>query len=449
MRSQSYLLRAVFSIGKKWLIVTCISLASYVGASEWPESVPPSEGREVIRSLVDANLVYPYGISVYLDGNGVETVVMGNIYAGVISSPSGMDGTWPCTSGVEDPQIGEVYRYQFGDKPTKIYAKSYRGYIERSTFYQRPDGGIDLYFVENRDGHILRIDESTISLSKRPIVDEWTSTGGPRPYDIKVSDMGGARGVNSPDVLYSTYSSNQLVMRRALDGELQVLADKLSENRTVELFTFRGDLYPSVITTGVGALKSIDTNSGWVSVLRNHWGYQFTEHRFGLRGAGYARLAVLDSKRPDEIYLVASHGMRDEIQDSSEHGLSLYRYFSDTNTVSKVSEIRLPYVYRFDLQDLNSDGIMDIVIGGHDGSGTLTVLLSNAGSTLMYDAIPIDQGLVAINDVKFGRAQPNVATLYVVADNGNGCRRKLGGSRFMKYQFALPVSSNGLAAIKF
>ena len=362
----------------------------------------------------------------------------------MISSPAGIDGLWGCTSGITDPQLGEVYRYQFTDKISKFYIKSYRGFIERSTFYKRPGGGGDLYFVENRDGHILRIDASTIDPTKRPLREEWISTGGPRPYDVKVADMGGGSG--SPDIIYSTYSSNQLVMRRASDSQLQVLADKMSENRTVELFTFSGDAYPSVITTGAGALKTADPNTGWVSVVRNLGGYQFTEHRFDLRGAAYARLSVLDSKRPDDIYLIVSHGMRDQIQDSVDHGVSIYRYFADTNTISKVTEILMPYVYRFDIKDLNSDGIQDIVIGGHDGSGVLTVLLSRAGMTPTYDAIPIDQGLVAINEVKFGRTQGGVATLYLVADNGNGCPRKLGGSRLVRYQFAMPVSTADLKA---
>ena len=199
------------------------------------------------KKVIDAGLVYPFGLTVYQDASGIENVAIGNSFAGVISSPVGIDGTWSCSSGVISPQLGEVYRYQFSDKVSKLYARTYSGFIERSTFYKRSDGSIDLYFVENRDGHILRIDESTIALNKRPIVDQWISTGGARPYDIKVADMGGGSGL--PDIVYSTYSSNQLVMRRATDDQLQVLADKLSENRTVELFTFSGDAYPSVITT--------------------------------------------------------------------------------------------------------------------------------------------------------------------------------------------------------
>jgi hypothetical protein len=401
----------------------------------------------VAKTVVDATLVYPYGMTVYRDINDIESIVLGNTIAGVISSPGGIDGKWGCTSGITDPQLGEVYRYQFTDKISKFYIKTYRGFIERSTFYQRQGGGGDLYFVENRDGHILRIDATTIDLNKRPLGEGWISTGGPRPYDIKVADMGGGSG--SPDIVYSTYSSNQLVMRRATDSQLQVLADKMSENRTVELFTFSGDTYPSIITTGAGALKTADPNTGWVSVVRNRGAYQFTEYRFDLRGAGYARLAALDSKRSDELYLIVSHGMRDQIQDSVDHGLSVYRYFADSNTIIKVTEIRMPYVYRFDLKDLNGDDIQDIVIGGHDGSGVLTVLLSRAGTTPTYDAIPIDQGLVAINDLKFGRTQGGVATLYLLADNGNGCPRKLGGSRLVRYQFFMPVSAASLQATKF
>lgn len=414
---------------------------STVGSTEAAPAI-----NTVTKTVVDAGLVYPYGMTVYHDASGIESVAVGNTIAGVISSPGGIDGTWICTNGLEKPQLGEVYRYQFTDKISKVYAKTYPGFIERSTFFKRPNGVIDLYFVENRDGHILRIDESTIALSQRPIVDQWISTGGARPYDVKVADMGGGSGL--PDIVYSTYSSNQLVMQRATDGQLQVLADKMSENRTVELFTFSGDSYPSVITTGAGALKTNDPNTGWVSVVRNSGGYDFTEHRFDLRGAAYARLAALNSHRPDELHLIVSHGMRDQIQDSGEHGLSIYQYFADTNTISKVSEIQLPYAYRFDLQDLNGNGIQDIVIGGHDGSGVLTVLLSRSGITPTYDVIPIDQGLVAINDVKFGLTKSGVATLYLVADNGNGCPRKLGGSRLVRYQFALPVTAEALQGTK-
>jgi hypothetical protein len=421
------------------LIATLTGLVGCGGGQSISSTSSKTARSAVTKTVVDASLVYPYGITVYQDRSGIENVILGNTVAGVISSPVGIDGTWVCTSGLENPDYGELYNYSFADIPSKRYIKSYRGFIERGTSYTRPDGVTDLYFVENRDGHILRIDESFGT-------DEWFSTNSARPYDIKVADMGGGSGL--PDIVYSTYSSNQLVMRRATDQQLQVLADKMSENRTVELFTFRGDSYPSVITTGVGALKTNDPNTGWVSVVRNSGGYKFTEHRFDLRGAAYARLAALNSHRPDELYLIVSHGMRDQIQDSGEHGLSIYRYFADTNTISKVSEIQLPYVYRFDLQDLNGNGIQDIVIGGHDGSGVLTVLLSRSGVTPTYDAIPIDKGLVAINDVKFGLTKSGVATMYLVADNGNGCPRKLGGSRLVRYQFALPVTAEELQGTK-
>jgi hypothetical protein len=257
--------------------------------------------------------------------------------------------------------------------------------------------------VENRDGHILKID--AYSIDNFPVIDELISTGGARPYDIKVAYMGGHMIDSSVDKIYSTYHNNQLVMRRATDGQLQVLADKLTENRSVELFRFPGDLYFSIVTVGVGALKSVDPHTGWVSVVRNYGSYQFTEHRFDLRGAAYSRLAALDSRRPDELFLLVSHGLREEIQSSVNHGLSIYRYFADTNTISKVTEILMPYSYRFDIQDLNSDGIQDIVIGGHDGSGVLMLLLSRPGVTLAYDTIPIDRGLVSINDLKFGRTK--------------------------------------------
>lgn len=425
------------------LTLTLASLAACGGG----QSSDSTARSPVTKTVVDDSLVYPYGLTVYQDANNVESITLGNTIAGVISSPSGIDGKWACTSGLTDQQLGEVYRYQFTEKISKSYIKTYRGFIERSTLYKRPEGGIDLYYVENRDGHILRIDATTIDPNKRPLGEEWITTGGARPYDIKVADMGGGSGL--PDIVYSTYSNNQLVMRRATDHQLQVLADKMSENRTVELYTFNGDNYPSVITTGAGALKSADPNTGWVSVVRNSGAYQFTEYRFDLRGAGYVRLAALDSHRPDELYLLVSHGMRDQIQDSSEHGLSIYRYFAETNKVSKVSEIQMPYVYRFDLQDLNSDGVEDIVIGGHDGSGVLTVLFSRRGVTPTYDAIPIDQGLVAINDVKFGLTKSGIATLYLVADNGNGCPRKLGGSRLVRYQFSLPISADELKGSKF
>ncbi len=410
-----------------------------------------SPSRQVNKLVIDADLVYPFGITVYLDSVGRENVSVGNILGGVFPVRLG-NGTWPCPNpnGLRNSQFSEIYRYKFGDTIDKTYIKSYHGFIERGTFFKKSNGEIDLYFVENRDGHILKIDESSVSIDNRPVIDELTSTGGARPYDIKVTHMGG-RTVDdsSVDVIYSTYYNNQLVMRRATDGQLQVLADKLSENRSVELFRFAGDLYPSVVTQGVGATKSFDPHTGWVSVVRNHGGYQFTEHRFDLRGAAYARLAPLDSRRPDELFLILSHGLRDEIQSSVDHGLSIYRYFADTNTISKVTEILMPYVYRFDIQDLNSDGILDIVIGGHDGSGVLTVLLSRSGPTPTYDTIPIDRGLVAINDVKFGRTKDGVGTLYVVVDNGNGCPRKLGGSRLVRYQFTMPVTLAGLQSTKF
>ena len=433
------------------LFVSSMLLLSLTGCGgRLSELLSPS--RQVNKLVIDTDLVYPFGITVYLDSVGRENVVMGNIAGGVISSKAGVNGIWPCTSGLRNPQFSEIYRYKFEDTIIdKTYIKSYHGFIERGTFFKKSNGEIDLYFVENRDGHILKIDESFRS-------DELTSSGdgilvpkGARPYDIKVTHMGGGGTVDdsSVDVIYSTYGNNQLVMRRASDGQLQVLADKLSENRSVELFRFAGDLYPSVVTQGVGAKKSSDPHTGWVSVVRNHGGYEFTEHRFDIRGAAYARLAALDSRRPDELFLIVSHGVRDEIQSSVDHGLSIYRYFADTNTISKVTEILMPYVYRFDIQDLNSDGILDIVIGGHDGSGVLTVLLSRSGPTPTYDTMPIDRGLVAINDVKFGRTKDGVATLYLVADNGNGCPRKLGGSRLVRYQFTMPVTLAGLQSTKF
>ena len=439
------------------LFVSSMLLLSLTGCGgRLSELLSPS--RQVNKLVIDTDLVYPFGITVYLDSVGRENVAMGNILGGVISSKVGVNGTWPCTNGLRKSQFSEIYRYKFEDTIIdKTYIKSYHGFIERGTFFKKSNGEIDLYFVENRDGHILKIDESSVSIDNRSVIDELTSSGdgirvlkGARPYDIKVTHMGGGTvDDSSVDVIYSTYNNNQLVMRRASDGQLQVLADKLSENRGLELFRFAGDLYPSVVTQGVGAKKSFDPHTGWVSVVRNQGGYQFTEHRFDIRGAAYARLAALDSRRPDELFLIVSHGLRDEIQSSVDHGLSIYRYFADTNTISKVTEILMPYVYRFDIQDLNSDGILDIVIGGHDGSGVLTVLLSRSGPTPTYDTIPIDRGLVAINDVKFGRTKNGVATLYLVADNGNGCPRKLGGSRLVRYQFTIPVTLAGMQSTKF
>lgn len=419
---------------------------------------------QVRKSVIDADLTYPYGLTLYEDASGIENLILGNTVGLEISNPKGISDVWPCSSGVSYTSTGEIYRYQFSKEISKTYVKTYRGFVERGTHFRHPNGNIDLYFVENRDGHIIKIHHEDISKEGRHVSGSYTSTArffdfyyllksvvrafqssgwlalhGPRPYDIKVADLGGG----GADIMYSTYDNNQLFLRKFGSKLPYVLADNLTENRTVELFNFKNDTHPSIITTGVGEVTSKNPSSGWVSILRNRGNYKFDEYRFDVRGAAYARLVNLDVSRPEELHLVVSHGLRDEIQQSSDHGLSVYRYFEDDNTIRLVAEIRIPYLYRFDLQDVNYDGVLDIIAGGAAKSGNLTMLLSRKDTNPTYDVIPIDGGLVSVNDIKFGRTESGVATVYLVADNGNGCPRKLGGSRLVRYQFTLPLSQPG------
>jgi hypothetical protein len=45
-----------------------------------------SPSRQINKVVIDADLVYPFGITVYLDSDGIENIAMGNILGGVISS---------------------------------------------------------------------------------------------------------------------------------------------------------------------------------------------------------------------------------------------------------------------------------------------------------------------------------------------------------------------------
>jgi hypothetical protein len=64
-----------------------------------------SPSRQINKVVIDADLVYPFGITVYLDNDGIENIAMGNILGGVISSKVGVNGTWPCINGVGGTSI--------------------------------------------------------------------------------------------------------------------------------------------------------------------------------------------------------------------------------------------------------------------------------------------------------------------------------------------------------
>lgn len=391
----------------------------------------------ITKTVVDAALTYPFGFFIVNANTDHAKLFLGNTVGGVISSPT--DGSvWTCSTGTDNPQSGEIYTYDLADNAKKKYIMSNEGFIERGTFNTQPDGAINLYFVENRDGHLIKITSN--AAADKYIEREQITTPDERPYDLKVAALNGGQA----DIVYGSHTGHQVTLIKGGTGERVILAEGISETRTIELFQFDGDNLPSILATGLGAAADQGANPGWVVILRNHGDYNFTEHRFPILAAAYARLVALNGNDKSALYLVVTRGLRDDMLAATEHEVAIFKYDPAAGSLENIGHYKLPYAYRFDFKDINQDGVLDIAVGSHDGSqsgsGSINLLLSNNGQVNYQNSV-LDTGLVAVNDLKFWTDPQGNINLFAVADNGNGCPRKVGGSRLVKYRITPPLKN--------